>query len=538
MKLESLQVELRPRSSWEAMELGNALVRKHAAAIWKPWLLVTLPVFVLINVAGLAIGEQWAMWLAWFLMWWWRPLFDRIPLYVLSRAVFGTVPGWRETLRAQFVWGWRTMPGHLTWRRLSPMRASMLPIDLLEGATGALLSERRRVLGAGVTGHAMQLTVACWHFVFAVQFSLLALGLLVIPNEKLPAFADTLWGMVNQPLASWPWILLVLNIADYVAVSIIEPFYIGAGFGLYLNRRTQLEAWDVEIAFRRLRKRIEAGGIAMLLALALLSTLAATPSAQAEDAVSDFECAVGPDPEMGLAAKQEEGEKKTPARPPTTLHEIFGEEIVDARNFDKSVDQAYQDPLLKPKTKRTTWERRDREKDKKEKPQDRPQLKWLSTMFGFLAENILWLLFGTLVLLLVLTFKRWWPWLAGMTAPLQDEPAPVESQEIAHTEPLPPNIAEVARRLWRDGQPRRALALMYRASVAAMSARVDTHLPPGATEAECLRLSRRMPEAEDRGVFQRMVRVWQYAAYGQRLPEAEEFESLLQALSLRFRWSA
>ena len=29
--------------------------------------------------------------------------------------------------------------------------------------------------------------------------------------------------------------------------------YVGAGFGLYLNRRTQMEAWDVEIALRRLR---------------------------------------------------------------------------------------------------------------------------------------------------------------------------------------------------------------------------------------------------------------------------------------------
>ena len=56
MKIESLAVELRPRSGWEAMELGAALVRRHAAAIWLPWLIVTGLVFVLLNLAAWAIG--------------------------------------------------------------------------------------------------------------------------------------------------------------------------------------------------------------------------------------------------------------------------------------------------------------------------------------------------------------------------------------------------------------------------------------------------------------------------------------------------
>lgn len=88
-------------------------------------------------------------------MWWLRPALDRIPLYVLSRAVFGGVPRVAETLRAQLTWGWRPMRGHLTWRRLSPLRAVMLPIDLLEGADRARLGERRRVIGVGLGGYAV-----------------------------------------------------------------------------------------------------------------------------------------------------------------------------------------------------------------------------------------------------------------------------------------------------------------------------------------------------------------------------------------------
>src|SRR3546814_14621089 len=80
MKLESLRVELRPRSPWEAVELGSALVRRNAAAIWFPWLLLVGPVFVAVNLAALAVDRIWIAWLA---MWWLKPLFDRIPLFVL-----------------------------------------------------------------------------------------------------------------------------------------------------------------------------------------------------------------------------------------------------------------------------------------------------------------------------------------------------------------------------------------------------------------------------------------------------------------------
>ena len=34
-------------------------------------------------------------------------------------------------------------------------------------------------------------------------------------------------------------------------VALLEPFYVGAGFAMYLNRRVQLEAWDIEQEFRR-----------------------------------------------------------------------------------------------------------------------------------------------------------------------------------------------------------------------------------------------------------------------------------------------
>ena len=52
-------------------------------------------------------------------MWWLKPLFDRIPLYVLSRAVFGDAQHAADAARAAAL-GLELVLHYLTWRRLSP----------------------------------------------------------------------------------------------------------------------------------------------------------------------------------------------------------------------------------------------------------------------------------------------------------------------------------------------------------------------------------------------------------------------------------
>lgn len=534
MRIESLAVELRPRSGWEAMELGAALVRRHAAAIWVPWLIVTGLVFALLNLAAWAIDQ---LWLALLAMWWLRPVFDRIPLYVLSRAVFGSVPTVADTLRAQLHWGWRPMLGHLTWRRFSPLRTAMLPVDLLEGAAPALMRERRRVIGAGNGGHAAMLTLMCLHFILALQISAVLIPLMFVPNELLSETARDAWATITETPPAWA--LIALNGVDWLAVALIEPFYIGAGFGLYLNRRTQLEAWDLEIAFRRMRRRLAAAAGTSLVALACLLPLAMSPMpATAQDAQAPASAANSETP----ADKTAETTDDVPADDEAeaddrSLDDIFGDQRVPHDAFGRSVKQAYKDPDLRPTRTVSLWKPK-KKKEENKAPFDMPSLAWLGGIFGFIAEYGLWLLLAVLVGLLIATAKRWLPWLQLATRPPQAQPDPVEVRSVDEHEPLPPDIATVARRLWAQGQPRRALALLYRASVEAMAARIDAHLPPGATEAECLRASRRMPEVEDREAFQRVVRVWQYAAYGHSLPEASDFETLLDLLARRFRWTS
>ena len=192
MRLDQPRVELRPRSSWEAMELGTALVRTHARAIWLPWLLLTLPVFVVLNAIGWVAGL-----LPWvpFVMWWLKPVFDRIPLFVLSRSLFGDAPSVRETLAAQRTWAWRAMPAYLTWRRLGPTRALYLPVDLLEGGTDP--GPRRRVIGGSVRGTAFLSTLVCLGFEAALVFGAYALVMLFVPVELLSESARAMWALLT-----------------------------------------------------------------------------------------------------------------------------------------------------------------------------------------------------------------------------------------------------------------------------------------------------------------------------------------------------
>lgn len=547
MRVDSVQVELRPRSAWEAMELGNALVRRHARAIWGPSLLLGLPLFVVLNALGWALDQ---LWLAALALWWLLPVFDRAPLFVLSRAVFGAAPGFRATWAAQLGWGWRPLLAHLTWRRFSPWRAVTLPVDLLEGLAGPALAQRRRLLADGIGGHALLLTVICQLFVLTLLLSLGLLVLMFVPTELLSESARAMWALVSEQPPRWVQVLG--NLALWLALGLVEPFYVGAGFGLYLNRRTQLEAWDLEIAFRRLRARLAPAatfGVGLLLAGLFLAPVAAT---HAQESASGAEAARGIEP-AGSGPQQPRQDSTAPsdARPDDdgqqasgqqqddaqvpTLPEVFGP-VVDDPAFARAIERAYADPLLDNTRAVTRWQRKDWAEDARRSDPNAGVLAAIARFFALVAEYGLWILLAILIGVLAATVRRWWPWMRDTLRPMRAPSEIVIEDATPLPEALPEDLVAAVRRLWEQGRHRRALALLYRASVEAMAVRAGVTLAPGATEAQCLRVARRMPEAEDRDAFAEVVRVWERAAYGQRMPDDAGLEALLARLAPRFGW--
>lgn len=530
MKLEAARVELRPRSPWEAMELGLALVRRHARDIWRPWALATLPLFAAFNALAWSLD---AMWLATLAMWWLLPLFDRIPLLVLSRAVFGPAPGARDTLAAQPRLGACGTPARLAWARFSPWRWIAMPVELLEGVGGDALRQRRRLVADGIQGHAFLLALAGLGFAAALLLSLLMLVLLFVPAELLPESARVMWTLlVDTPTRAG---MLAVNLALWLALSAIEPFMVGAGFGLYLARRARIEAWDIELALRRMRARLAARAGASLPGFALPFALALT-------------LALPPAPAAAQPAQrlQEHGEhlrhlppKAQPAERPAgdgdTLRQVFGDAALrDDPAFRQAVRRAHEDPLLDRSRTVYQWEPRNpRKAERRDLP---PWLQVVGRLVAVVAESGLWILLGLLALVLALTARHWWPWMQRLQAAARPPPE-TTTAPVAEPVRLPDDLVAEARRQWREGRPRRALALLYRGSVEAMAERIGVALVPGATEAQCLRASRRLPEEADRSAFARVVRVWQQAAYAGRMPGDGEFEDLLGELARRFGWA-
>ncbi|GAB3382150.1 DUF4129 domain-containing protein [Lysobacter fragariae] len=522
MRIEDLTVALRPRSAWEAGELGSALVRRHAAAVWAPWLALTLPLFALANLLCWSIDTTW---LAGLLMWWLKPAFDRVPLYVLSRAVFGHVPPLRETLRAQLSWGLRWLPAYLLWRRLGPLRSVYLPVDFLEGGRGEAARARRRAIGAPMYGVGSLQTVVFANFELAICLGLVVGVMLFVPNEFARETAARLWNvMESQPT----WLQLCINAVMWTATSLVEPFYIGAGFGLYLNRRTQIEAWDIEIVFRRLRARLTQAASPLLLALCV--GLCAVGMGWPRTAAAQDE---PPPHEMRQCGRTDTAATESPGGDNATLRSVFGVDASVHEDWRQSVKRAYDDPRVTPHRTVSRWVPRN--------PQERAERKGdfsgLGQLFALIGEYGLWVVVGVLLLALALTSPRWVAWLRDATAREQRERGEVSRETVlADDAPLPEDIPAAARRLWRAGRERDALALLYRASVDAMVRRANVVLVPGATEAHTLRASRQMPSAEDRDAFARAVRTWQIAAYAHGLPAAEEFDELLGVLARRFGW--
>ncbi|WP_099561013.1 DUF4129 domain-containing protein [Stenotrophomonas maltophilia] len=538
MRIDHLDVALRARSGWEAMELGSALSRRHARAVWGSWLLASAPLFAIFNALGWWLD---AFGWAWLAMWWCKPLFERAPLYVLSRGIFGEPVGALAALRAQRSWGNAGFWGYLGWRRFSVLRSLCLPVNLLEGNAPAQRGARRRAVAAGAAGAAVVLTVACMAFEAVLVSGAIGAVFMFMPLEPMSESWRAAWDMIGQDTPAWAQ--LGFNLACWLASVLIGPFYVGAGFGLYLNRRTQMEAWDVEIALRRLRERLLPAASTLVLLLCLALPLASAP-VHAQDAQTVAEQADD--------AEEDEDSAEEPATadndPANTPAMIFGAAPVDTAGFRQAVNRAYEDPLQRPTRQVTRWkpieqaeEKKKEDKalqsdgsDKGERSNRKAGIAWLAR----LAEWGLWGLLGVLLLVLSLTARLWLPWLRGSGRRKADAAPPVVEEQVELPVVLPPDVATQAGLLWDQGRPRQALALLYRASVRTVGERSGIALPPGATEAQCLRASRRMPDATDRELFARIVRMWQYAAYGGRLPSRADFDTLADTLRQQYRWLA
>ncbi|CRN02572.1 hypothetical protein [Pseudomonas sp. 34 E 7] len=487
MRLTDASVVIRPRTSWEAMDLGVLMAREHRAVLMGSWALVSLPVFLLLT----SLLWQYPSY-ALFLFWWLKPAFERLPLYILSKALFGETLSlkqaarqWPRLLRGQLF-------ASLTWRRLSLSRSFMLPVSQLEGLDGPVRQRRLGLLQQRNAGAARWLTIIGVHLEIGLWFGCMALFYLFIPEQ-----VELQWDWQRLVLATGPqglWLEHLSN-AFYALVLVFwEPIYIACGFSLYLNRRTVLEAWDLELVFRRLRQRLS--GVAPLLLLVVgLTLVQPSPSALADQTAE-------PKPLGTQAASQSIKallEKPPFKNPQTVTRYRFGEE--------------------KPATPRKAHG-------------DGKLPAWLqqlldnlnSNTFRHVAQGLEILLWSVVIGGLALVVWRYREWLRTFVSrrrrpqPITARPAPAQlfGLELG-VETLPDDIASAAEQLWPT-RPREALGLLYRGLLSRLLHEFDLPLKSADTEGQVLERVHQLQQPQLLAFSRELTAHWQNLAYGHRLP--------------------
>lgn len=490
-----MTARVRPRKPWEAVDLGFMMVQQWWKKIALSWLVLTLPIFLIINLV-LIDHYIWAA----IAFWWLKPLYERVPLHIISRALFGEVESLRVIVRA--------IPGlifphlikMLTLFRFDPTRSFNMPIWQLEKLTGQARAERSRVLKKVTGGSALGLTFMCIVMEVIIFTSLLALVFMFSPSYYTDEVSRALIPGDND--AAW-WSGLVINSFIYISYLLVEPFYVAGGFALYINRRTQLEGWDIEIAFRQMATRVgqasRYGSAAMLLCAMCISfaPLNGVEAAQIQDNTSI----------TNAEAKQ-------------AIEEIMARE-------------EFKDTKI---VKRWRNKNQEEEQEAAEETEEESSFAFegLSLGLASIGEVILWILVVALIVLAVILYLRWSPVAASSASRVNKKlPRSLFGLEIT-PESLPDDVSKAAMDLWNNSNPLVALSLLYRGALTTLVHRDGINLKGSATEGDCIRtVVQHADKLGGKGIdyFRELTTTWQYAAYAHRLPD----ESLMRDLSQR--WS-
>lgn len=498
MQLDTVSVSLRPRNAWEAMDLGFSMVRVWWKPLYVAWIVGVLPVAI---VVSLLCGSM--PWLAALIMWWLKPLFDRVPLFILSRATFGAMPTGRETARAVLGLWRKSFLWDLTLGRFDPARSFDMSVRDLEGLRGKARRQRLRVLQKRTRSHAVWLTIVCIHLELVLSFSLLAMVYLFLPQTVQAGFL----AMLLAPDEGF-WISILQNSTYWIAITVLEPFYVAAGFALYLNRRTLLEGWDVEIAFRRIAQRARTS---------LSSARAATLPLSAVAAVLLLGGLFLPSPSGAVTS-----DRPSAYQPRAS---------VDRVELKQDISAVLKQPDFQTQTWTTHWKyvgKPDTHIDAS------PEWAWLDKLHAWMPgvarvlEGLLWLVAAWVVIWLVVRRERW----LGLLGVRRSLPAMVPAKTLfgldIQPESLPDHLAEEAWRLWQNGQQRAALSLLYRGALADLVSHQKIELGVQATEGDCMRLCRASTPQETGDYFGKLTRAWQSVAYAGRHPGAAEMQQLCQ----------
>jgi hypothetical protein len=512
MNLDRISIEPRQRNQWEAIDLGFIMARKWFLPLFLGWL---IPMITIALITIIFLYDY--LWIAGLIIWWLKPLFDRIPLFIASHALFGEKITLAQAIQnIPSLWRIDLLPW-LTWRRLNATRSFDMPITLLEHLKGKRRQQRLKILQYRNTGAAMWLTLVCVHMEMLIIFGALALAALLLPSEANINVAELI--MEESTLNDWVSFLLSL-----LAMALIAPFYTMAGFALYISRRIELEAWDVEIRFRHLAKKhykgtgIQASALITIIALFLLFQ----PISVFADLTNNVEQYSVPQQEKTNVFIENERQSKNliqeilagddfHLRKDVTHWRLKGEESSD-ESEDRLPEWLIQlveifEHLLKGESET--------------KKHDPVKIAWL-------LEALLWIVALSLIIYVVYRYRVSISRILNIkTRTVKQTPkAEILFGLDVRQDSLPLNIPDQVMLLCANNDFRQALSLLYRATLSNLMHQHDLTFYDSHTEGECVVIVQGIGDLILSQFAHDLTLRWQGLAYGHMRPDQADIQLL------------
>jgi hypothetical protein len=471
--LVDVTARLRPRTGWESQDLGLTMTRHLLGRILGHWLVLLVPLWALL---GFLLWDHPGWWLV--ICWWLKPVYDRIPLFLLGRKLFGQETRLRDTVREFPRLFFIGNVYFLTIARFSFYRCFSMPVKILEGAKYRDYRRRFESLVRLSDSTVLWVTIA-WFMI--TWLGVIGLYLLVQswivddPMAQIQGLWSQLMGnnWIGANLALWRWVTVLY----LIVTTLTEPFYMGSGFGLYLNSRSHLEGWDIEISFRALANRLRVQGSLIALATGISLLFAFQSPVMASDEVRQIITEV----------KQHEDFK---------IHSETREVVVSSGTSGPN----FEAPL---------WD-----------------IAWLDEV----GTVIFYLLVGGMVVWLgwlIYRNRHLFKWKQRTEDKVLGKATVIMGLNVA-AEELPTDIPGAAWKAWEAGQIHQALRLLYAGSLSWMLHRGGLPIRESDTEGDCLRHSKTLPDGSQRDYFQGLTQVWIGHTYGKSAPLSPQMEHFVR----------
>lgn len=489
MDLGKITAKIRPRDGWEATDLGFIMVRAWWLPIYTATAIVTLPVAV---IAYLVYPQN--IFVALLIVWWLKPVIERIPLYIISRALFGETPSVRQALRLSNFLNKRTLRSLFT-RCFDFSRSYKMPVTDLEQLTGKERKSREKLLRATSHGNGLAISLLYPLFELLIAAGLFLLFLFFHPDVDIFGASDEAASSFSVYFHEQYWLFITAYIFYVVAMIIVTPLYVSAGFSQYINRRTYLEAWDIELDFRRLiQRQIDrvSNSKNVILILVFIAAISSVLS-----------------PDLVLA------DSLGTSRQNISLEESSRKitNIMKTEEFN---------------TKITVLEYKERK-----------NIGSQSGFSNFLATTVELVLWFSVAAAIALTIF----YLGKLLYLIGDKrKAGVHKPKIPETisgldirkESLPADIVSVARKYWVDGEKEQALSILYRGALSNLVNYDGIQLTSSSTEDDCVQMVSSVVDEIKGNFFRILVINWQHVAYADRRPEDQQFSDLCNDWSVNF----